>query len=63
MCAEALCNDSVASTNEGEHNVWNPLLDTLVEYQSGHVLLSYSENTEAARLGLTARFALDIMSL
>ena len=42
MCAEALCNDSVASTNEGDHNVWNPLLDALVEYQSGHVVLSSS---------------------
>ena len=34
---------SVTSTNEEEHNVWNPLLDTLVEYQSGHLLLSSSK--------------------
>ena len=41
----------------------NPLLDTLVNHQSGPFLLCSLEGTEAARLGLTTRLALDIMSL
>ena len=56
-------NGSIASSSEEEHNVWNPLLDTLVEYQTGPLLLSFLEDTEAARLGFTSRLALDNVSL
>ena len=46
-----------------EDKVWNPLVDTLVENQTGPMLLSFLKDTEAARLGLTSRLALDILFL
>ena len=45
MCAEALYNDSFIISNEKEHNLCHTLLDTLVEYQSGPLMLSYLEDT------------------
>ena len=60
MCPEAFFNDSVTGSNEEGRN---PLLDTLVKHWSGPLLLSYLEDTEAARLERTARLALGIMSL
>ena len=62
-CAQKPCAMTAASSHEEEHNVWNPLLETHVKYQSGPLLLSYLEDTLSARLGLRARFALDILSL
>ena len=35
----------------------------LVEYKSGPVLTSFFEDTEAARVGITSRLAMDILSL
>ena len=60
MCAEAPCNGSVASSSETEHNVWLPLLGTLVENQTEPMLLSFLKDAEAVRLDLTSRLALHI---
>ena len=51
------------SSSESEHNLWNPLLDVLSEYLMGPVLLTFLEDAEAARLGFTRHYALDIVSM
>ena len=54
--------DSDSSIGDGGHNIWNPLLDVMVEYRTGPVLLRFLQDEEAGRVGLTSHFALDVMS-
>ena len=49
--------------SEFEHNLRSTVLDVLGEFYMGPVVLSYFVDFEAARVGLTSRFALDIVSL
>ena len=51
MCGGVPCNGIDACSKESEHNLWNSLLDVVVEHLMGPVLLSFLEDTEAARLG------------
>ena len=49
--------------SESQHNLWNTVWDVRGEFYTDLVVLSYFEDFEAARLGLTSHFALDIVSL
>ena len=49
--------------SEFEHNLWSTVLDVVGEFYMGPMVLSYLVDFEAARIGLTSRFALDIVSL
>ena len=51
MCPQTRCNGSVTSSDEEEHNVWNPLEDTLVEYQSVPLLQSDAQDPGAVERG------------
>ena len=66
MCELACCVDSDVDSDstigDGEHNTWNPLLDVMVDYRTGPVLLKFLQDEEAGRVGLTSHFALDVMS-
>ena len=49
--------------SESGRNLWNTVWDVLGEFHTDLVVLSYFEDFEAARIGLTSHFALDIVSL
>ena len=49
--------------SESGRNLWNTVWDVLGEFYTDLVVLSYFEDFEAARIGLTSHFALDIVSL
>ena len=43
--------ESNSSIGDGGHNIWNPLLDVMVEYRTGPVLLRFQQDEEAGRVG------------
>ena len=62
MCEQIKAKAS-SDFSEFQHNLWNTVWDVLDEFYTVALVLSYLEDFEAARVGLTSHFALDFVSL